>query len=672
MTEERKRSTKETSAQHELLSGASEDGSADITDVSSQVAWLEEQERRELRRDRLSRLEQINPKVSSPSPITTHPRDMAAIELVSRDMALEMLKVTSSELTKLVRRAVIRKAHPDLRTQFLYRDVAALAQTPPKTSARTEMEKRLRLRNTLEYLSDFVPQAYYDLQGEPVPVDDMDYIDRVANQQYQEGMVSLSAKFRSLLRPVAYSEARDFTHEHDVQFLYLADETVPAMTAALQMRRWYQETHPHTRFHVRRVALPPLNMLNRPEHANVLKFLVQSATILYGLDFEVMPDEYYEMITEQQMTPGLADQNLYRTLTGARISDKTELLTLLSAAAPVNVLPLQYTVAAWYQAYHALMESEAGSPVFGIKRQSYLDDLLKQVDAYDDSGQVDSIDLANLRRSIRQILGCPEDWALKFSHNQPPAYIGQPPSYEPPKGGQAEPDPGRTRLHPALRNTHLSRNTVYLMGENSMEDMEPAQLRIAEKVVMALDAFHKKVVTLITASSTTKADRLLTARLFYLLHQEGIEPRSLYLYPIRDAAKLYDRIWPSAKVNRLVEKIFPLLAEAQGRAGEVSDMKRPETEAITELPDVNNEPALAGNPQLADVSIEQRRTFVRVFAVEKLGFSEADISALTEDELLESMGEATQAALNEFIVKSMTSGAHDQQTSKILDLDDLS
>lgn len=602
---------------------------------------------RELLQDRATRYSDVNPPITSLGHIAAHPREFEPYKILERPEAMHLLGVDSAGLSRLVRRGVVRRAHPASWAGLVYDDVALLASTEPGTDARTDIEVRLRMQNIDNYLTAFSPNVYYNLDGTPKTTTEMDDIDKEGRFAYQEGLVNMPAKFKSVLRPVPFSQSKDHKVAHDVQFLYMADEASPHMSTALLMRRWYRETHPQARYNVARVAIPPASAMGRPEHAGVMKFLVEAASILYQIDFESIPGSYYAEILDMQtkLEDGTDSDapmpNLYSSLTGAQISTEGDLHALLATQDSTAALPLRYQVAAWYQAYNNLM-SNSKAPAFAIIRVKYIDALIYSMTGTK-SSDFDQATMVTLRRKVEQIIGCSPDVAPFYRPERPPLYVGEPPSYWEASGNR--------RLHKRLVGSQLPYNVEILMAANSLADASPEKLEEARILNNLLPGFHAEIASMMPPTTLVKQDKLVVTQLFASLNSHGVEPHSLYMYPYRDSHYL---------ANGLEEKLKKTLADMRDMSGAMPE--RSPAGGLIDMPNPNKVQSLV----LSNVTDDLRDEYAYEFANNALGFTDEDLAGMTSADILDSLPD-TQA-LDEYIVKSHAN-IGDAGEAAVIDLD---
>lgn len=635
--------------------------------------WSKDRQKKDEFNERAKRYRVLNAALSQESAQTSHPRETDFAKLITRQEAVTLLQVKANEFSVLVRTGVIRESHVDLPSLFIYRDVAELAQTVPGSEERKLKCKAMRLKNTLNYLSDFAPWGYFSSAGEPLPMLDMDYADRAAEEAYQEGLANLSVKFRSLTRPLPRSEDRDSKTDRMCQFLYMHDDAMLKMMTALEMRRWFQEAHPHTQFQVSRISLPPLEALNRPEHQNVLKFLVRAASVLFNIDFEVMPTHFYESITQHDLEVAMKSEEdpgrltSYETLTGARVSDDTELRQLLSSRDSTTMLPLRHAVTAWYRAYQTLVKDPGpkSDSQFQIKNPAYIKELIKDLSkvAKHSAAGMEPEALVYLRRQVEVQVGCQAGWAEKYREVAPPTYVGQPPCHVIPHHVETDSDPLRVDLHPALRTSHVTPVAAYLMEQNCLAGEDFSHMAAARRVVKATEAFHREVVKLLPEKARAKRDKFFVSQLFKLLKDAGINPRSLYLHPHRDAGILEKGVFDNEGENLLLTDILPTLANAQRMPGldaraDKMDSDDAEEQALT--PDPEEE-------EVGELTPEVRLKYVLAYVVEKLNYTAVDIAGMEPEEMLNGLGEIATESLDLYILQTMAE--EDEADGNIINLD---
>lgn len=582
-------------------------------------------ERLSLRRDRVRRKAALSPRgVYLPNQGAVFDWNVRGI--ISPQAAGQALGVSGQLVSKLARAGVIRKAHPDYWGGYLLEDVAELAKHQYGTPEWDETVSALRLANLNEYFEGFI--------SKDVPLYNDNDLDREMRYEYQLKIKGLPSQFIRAVRPSRSTEVRDKKNEHDVQFLYLDDEEDLHLRTALLLRKWYRTKNLSVAYNVNRIALPPAEAIGRPEHRNVLKFLVDAASELYGIDFEEVPRDFYDHIVREQTESNSDIGNLYLYLSGAKIHDAEELYELLGSYHGAEPLPLPLQVAAWYQAYgHLTRGREEGSTLsssFKIPSTRYLDSLVNAV-----FGATDSHLMAEQREKIEYIICGNPEWSQLYRHDLPPGYIGEPPMYIPTTASLSNnPVTGR-KIHAKIKQEELPKNLEHLTGANSLSLADDSTLEAAKEVYLAAKEFHGRIAEVLPLTVSFRRDKYVTAYLMKLLQEADIDPYSLYFYPYRDALVL----WPHIdKLEGVADKLLEWMAIPRAGINEVAETVSAEQEQES-----------------------LRLAFIEQYLEEIMGFAAVDLSNMTNEDMMESIG-GTEG-LDDYIAKA-TESVHQTEPEK--------
>lgn len=455
---------------------------------------------------------EINITHNTPSPASSEPTDIGKV--LKAKEANELLNISSSKLTLLYRRGVLRRFNMNYWGGYYDEDVKRLAAGYKKYGQGSKKAARLEQTMADEHMSEHLAN--------------LSYTETV--RKYKEACANPSVKLSKIFRKMGGGEDRPTKQETLYHYMYLADHEHVDLQTALTLRDWARKTSKaHVRYEVNKISLPPVSAWDDPRHAPLVKMLIGAATDKYGIEFDTMTKHDYNLLA---LMP--TSSTVFNYFNGKKASSSKHIQLMLDDAITTGEhIPLATRVDYWYRCMDGLMKTARFSPV----NSKYLDSVCRSMLA--PSQQSDFKALASAKEAIDKAVG--SFWPELYDSKWLPAFVGELPYVDLKHHADCfSLNPWDKQLNPDF-DADDAPEVMYLRTKSSLQHLEEHSNKpVLKEFNNRLMRFHERIALALPIRN--RVDTGIISTLIKILNSKGVDPYWLYVTPYEHVDELYGQL----------------------------------------------------------------------------------------------------------------------------------
>ena len=419
---------------------------------------------------------------------------------------------------------------PDIKL-YLASDVEALVEQRVDAT-----EGVVHYGRNSKLVSEVVSEQYHPEDWDNLTVTDLDnlYTGCVAAAEL------LNLQTPSLLKRLLAEES-EVPIPTEAEWMYLSDDSPSKLKEVLSHREFKKLTDTEFSPAVTRITLPPIERLGDEAHINILKFLIETASDTYNIEFDHLSESLFELIQAKDRLAFKGTHEAYKIMTGNYIRDSADLEEALKGFDnKAEDLLLRHFIPLWLFASKNLYLS-------GEFNLNGCDKLLSKA-----RRKLTGVS----KGEVLEEVGLTPAWEHRYDRRILPMYVGQPPlrvlsTCESKKPASAKPRFLRGTAPELLKRGSVPRNLRIPTKVKNLTLNKRKELLECVETVDALRRFHLTIMQALPTPDKLREVEGLLHETFDMLEEAEVSVLSVYRYPVKDIRELHSQLYRQPGVSVL-------------------------------------------------------------------------------------------------------------------------